>query len=76
MIDWTLEKYKANIEKAQQNEQLIINNIIEELNKKRDLAISNKKKTLLKAEVWNYGEEEDTTDYILFISREGTDRLI
>ncbi|HEY9485102.1 MAG TPA: hypothetical protein VIQ04_00545 [Nitrososphaeraceae archaeon] len=36
MIDWTLEKYKTNIEKHQQNEeQEIIDNIIEELYKKR-----------------------------------------
>ena len=35
MIDWTLEKYKiaANIQKM--NEQVIIDNIIEELDKKR-----------------------------------------
>ena len=48
MIDWTLEKYKAavtNIKKVQQNEQpVIINNIIEELDKKRDIAIHKKKK--------------------------------
>jgi hypothetical protein len=36
MIDWTLEKYKANMENAQQqnDEQVIIDNIIEELDKK------------------------------------------
>jgi hypothetical protein len=34
MIDWTLKKYKAAREKTQQNEeQVIIDNIIEELNK-------------------------------------------
>jgi DNA-binding MurR/RpiR family transcriptional regulator len=34
LIDWTLEKYKANMEKTQQqNEQKIIDNIIEELDK-------------------------------------------
>jgi len=40
MIDWTLEKYKANMEKTQQqnDEQIIIDNIIKELDKKRDIA--------------------------------------
>jgi hypothetical protein len=28
MIDWTLEKYKTNIEKTKHNEQVIIENII------------------------------------------------
>ena len=38
MIDWSLEKYKANIDETQQQneqEQVIIDNIIEELDKKR-----------------------------------------
>ena len=37
LIDWTLEKYTAavNIKKNQENEEEIINNIIEELDKKR-----------------------------------------
>jgi hypothetical protein len=35
MIDWTLKEYKVNIKKTQQNEeQVIIDNIIEELDKK------------------------------------------
>ena len=38
MLDWTLEKYKAAVTNTkkmnQQNEQVIINNIIEELDKK------------------------------------------
>jgi hypothetical protein len=35
LIDWTLEKYKAHMENTQQqNEQIIIDNIIEELDKK------------------------------------------
>jgi 5'-3' exonuclease len=76
MLDWTLEKYKAAVtnikEMNQQNEQVIINNIIEELDKKRDIAINKKKKTLLKDEVLEYGEEEDTIDYILFRVRELT----
>ena len=33
LIDWTLEKYKSNKENTKQNEQVIINNIIEELDK-------------------------------------------
>jgi hypothetical protein len=35
LIDWTLEKYRAKIEKTQQNEQqVILDTIIEELDKK------------------------------------------
>jgi hypothetical protein len=72
MIDWVLEKYKVapNIEKMnQQNEQqeVIIDSIVKELDKKREVAISKKQKTLLKDEVLEYGEEEDTIDYILYI---------
>jgi hypothetical protein len=59
LIDWTLEKYKeaattaTNIQtKNQQNDEvIIINNIIEELDKKRDTAINKKKKALLNDEV-------------------------
>jgi hypothetical protein len=77
MIDWTLEKYKMNMEKTQQqNEQLIIDNIIDELDKKRDIAINKKKEALLKDEVWKYSKEEDTIDYILFIMRELTGKLV
>jgi len=45
MIDWTLEKYipAVNIKKNQENEEEIINNIIEELDKKREVAINKKK---------------------------------
>ena len=52
MIDWTLEKYKANMENTQQqnDEQVIIDNIIEELDKKRDIAINKKRQALLKDE--------------------------
>jgi hypothetical protein len=79
MLDWTLEKYKAaaNTQNMnQQNEQIIIDNIIKELDKKREIVINKKKKTLLKDEVLEYGEEEDTIDYVLFIIRELTGRLI
>jgi hypothetical protein len=83
LIDWTLEKYKeaatvTNIKtKNQQNEEeaIIIDNIIEELDIKRDEAITRKKRAQLKDEVWKYGEEEGTIDYILFIIREGTGKL-
>ncbi len=34
MIDWTLEKYKAAPNMKKINEQVIIDNIIEELDKK------------------------------------------
>ena len=37
LIDWSLEKYKSNKENTQQNEQVIIDNIIEELEKKEKL---------------------------------------
>ena len=76
MIDGTLEKYKANMENThQQNEQIIIDNIIEELDKKRDIAINKKKKALLKDEVSMYRLEEDTIDYVLFRIRELTGKL-
>ena len=76
MIDWTLEKYNAAIanikQKNQQNEQVIIDNIIEELDKKRDIARNKMKKALLKDEVSVYRLEENTIDYVLFIIRELT----
>ena len=74
-----MEKYKeaatvTNIKtKNQQNEEaIIIDNIIEELDKKRDIAINKKNKALLKDEVSIYRLEENTLDYILFIIREVT----
>jgi hypothetical protein len=79
LIDWTLEKYRtANIkENNQQNEEAtIIDIIIEELDKKREVAINKKKKALLRDEVSIYRLEENTLDYILFIIREFTGRLI
>jgi hypothetical protein len=76
MIDWVLEKYKTNMENTQQqNEQLIIDNIIEELDKKRDIAIIKKKEALLKDEVSVYRLEENTLDYVLFIICEFTTKL-
>ena len=78
LIDWTLEKYcTANIKiKNQHNEEaIIIDNIIEELDKKREIAINKKNQALLKDEVSNYRLEENTLDYILFIIRELTGKL-
>ena len=50
LIDWNLEKYgtaATNIKNNQQNEQdVIIDNIIEELDKKREVAIKKKAKGL------------------------------
>jgi hypothetical protein len=79
LIDWTLEKYRtANIKENNQQEQevIIVDNIIEELDKKRDIAINKKKKALLKDEVWKYGQEEDTIEYVLFRIRELTDNKL
>ena len=79
MIDWTLEKYRTAIDIKQNNqqneEQEIIDNIIEELDKKRDIAINQKKKALLKDEVSIYRLEENTLDYILFNIREVAGKL-
>ncbi|MGZ5510950.1 MAG: hypothetical protein ACXWFC_10830 [Nitrososphaeraceae archaeon] len=74
MIDWTLEKYKAvaNTKKMKQNEEVIIDNIIEELDKKREIDINKKKKALLKEEVSINRLEENTLNYILFRIRELT----
>ena len=57
MIDCVLEKYKitANIKITnQENEEqkiIIIEDIIQELDKKREIAINKKQKTLLKMKV-------------------------
>jgi len=75
MIDWVLEKYNAALNTQKMNEQLIINNIIEELNKKRKIAITKKQKTLLKDEMLEYEEEENTVDYVLFLIRESRGKL-
>ena len=75
MIDWALEKYKVAIDTQKMNEQAIIDNIIEELDNKRNVAINKKKRAILKDETWKYSEEEDTIDYILFIIRESTGKL-
>jgi hypothetical protein len=67
---------EASLKKTEQNEQLIINNIIEKLNKKRDIVAHKKKKALFKDDVSMYRLEEDTIDYVLFRIRELTGKLI
>ena len=75
MIDWVLEKYNAAPNMKKINEPIIIDNIIEELNNKRKNAITKKQKTILKDEMLEYGEEEDTINYILFLIHESTGKL-
>ena len=75
MIDWVLEKYKVATDTQKINEQAIIDNIIQELDNKRNVAINKKEEAILKDETWKYSEEEDVLDYIIFIIREGTGRL-
>jgi len=71
-----LEKYKDNIKKTKQNEQqVIIEDIIEELDKKKDIAIYKKKQAILKDEVYMYRLEEYTIDYVLFTIRDLTSKL-
>ena len=75
MIDWTMNKYKIAVDTQKMNQQAITDNIIEELDRKREVAINKKQKTLLKDEVLEYGEEEDTIDYVLFRIRESTGKM-
>ena len=56
------------------NEQLIIDNIIEELDNKRDITINKMKKTLLKDEMLKYSEEEDTI--VIHKELDATDKLL
>ena len=60
----------------EEQEVIIIKDIIQELDKKRKIAITKKQEDILKDEGLKYEEEEDTIDYILFIIREVTDKLI
>jgi hypothetical protein len=74
--DWVFEKYKTTPNTKMTNPEneeqkvIIIKDIIQELDKKRKIAINKKQKALLKDEVLEYGEEEEeednTIDYILF----------
>ena len=67
-----MDKYKTAVNTQKMNEQVIIDNIIEELDRKKEVVINKKQKTLLKDEVLDTGEEEDTIDYVLFRIRELT----
>jgi len=61
-----MSKTKKTNEQNEEQE-LIIEYIIQELNKKRKIAINKKEEAILKDETWKYSEDEDTIDYILFI---------
>jgi hypothetical protein len=91
MIDYTLEKYRAavnkenNIHHQQQHNEYeeeekelltIINNIFNELDKKRKIAINKNDKDLLRDEIETYRLEETTLDYILYIILEFVGKLI
>ena len=77
LIDWTLERYRHNMENAQLNEeQIIIDDIIKQLDKKRNIAKNKMKQAQLKDEVSIYRLEETTLDYVHFRLREVTGRLI
>ena len=77
MIDWVLLKYRDNMENAQlKEEQIIIDDIIKQLDKKRNIAIHKRKKAMLKDDVSMYRLQETTLDYVLFRIREMTGRLI
>ena len=56
--------------------KIIIDNHHKELDKKRNIAINKKKKALLRDEVSVYRLEENTLDYILFIIRELTGKIV
>jgi hypothetical protein len=77
LIDWALLKYRDNIDNAQINEeQIIIDDIIKQLDKKRNIAIHKMKQAMLKDDVSLYRLQETTLDYVLFRIRELTGRLI
>ena len=89
IIDYTLKKYKEavnkenNIQQHQQNEYeeeekellIIINNIVNELDKKRKIAI-NKNDKDLRDEIETCRLEETTLDYMLYIILEFVGKLI
>ena len=76
-----MEKYKTTPntkmtnEENEEQEVIIIEDIIQERDKKRKIAITKKQKAVLKDEVLMYGEEEDVIDYVLFIICELTGKL-
>jgi hypothetical protein len=89
IIDYTLKKYKEavnkenNIQQQQQNEYeeeekellIIINNILNELDKKRKIAISKNDKDL-RDRIETCRLEETTLDYMLYIILEFAGKLI
>ena len=58
-----------------EEQEVIIIDIIQEINKKKKNIYKHKRKAIIKDEVLEYGEEEDTIDYILFLIRESTGKL-
>ena len=77
IIDWVLKNYKDGLSRnnqQQNNEEQVVDNIIEELDNKRDIAISKKKDADLKDDMLRYRLEEDALDYVLFVIRDFTDR--
>ena len=92
IIDYTLEKYKEtvtnenNIQQQQQENEyeeeekellIIINNIFNELDKKRKIAINkNDDKDLLRDQIESNRLKETTLDYILYIILEFAGKLI
>ena len=59
----TATNIKENNQQNEKQEQIIINNIINELDKKREAAINKKNKALLRDEVAVYRLEENTRLY-------------
>jgi hypothetical protein len=58
MIDWVLEKYKTTANTKMMNQEneeqkVIIEDIIQELDKKRKIAINKKQKAILKMKCWS-----------------------
>jgi hypothetical protein len=70
MIERVLEKYKTTANKKimtqekEEQEVRIIEDIIQELDKKRKITITKKQNAVLKDEMLKYGEEEDVLLYI------------
>src|ERR687896_1542421 len=89
IIDYTLKKYKEAVNKEsntqhQQNEYeeeekellTIINNIFNEVDKKRKSAINKNDKDILRDKIETYRLEETTLDYMLYIILEFAGKLI
>lgn len=89
MIDHALKKYKEAVNnknniRQQRNEYeeeekellIIINNIFNELDKKRKITINKNDKDLLRDQIESYRLEETTLDYILYIILDFAGKLI